>query len=110
MYQPWKKYDDEDVVKEGIFWLRQLHIFDAPFYYIDYTLAQVIAFDFWGRNQIDRKQTWENYYALCQLGGSKSFVGLLEATNLPVPFKEGTIKRIMEPLKKYLNNVDDTKF
>ncbi|VEU82240.1 M3 family oligoendopeptidase [Acholeplasma hippikon] len=109
-YQPWKQYDEEDPTSEGLWWFRQLHIFDSPFYYIDYTLAQVIAFDFWGRNQVDRKSTWDNYYALCQLGGSKSFVGLLNATNLPVPFKENTIARIMAPLKAYLDQVDDTKF
>lgn len=31
--------------KEGIFWFKQMHIFEIPFYYIDYTLAQVVAFN-----------------------------------------------------------------
>ena len=41
IYQPWKIYDDEDPTQEGLWWYRQGHIFQDPFYYIDYTLAQV---------------------------------------------------------------------
>ncbi|MFA7417474.1 MAG: M3 family oligoendopeptidase [Acholeplasma sp.] len=110
VYLPWKKYDEKDPVKEGLFWYRQGHIFQDPFYYIDYTLAQVLAFDFWGHNQKDAKTTWQRYLNLCKMGGQYSFVRLLNEANLPNPFKEGTIETILEPVKAYLDNVDDSKF
>jgi len=110
VYLPWKKYEKTDPIKEGLFWYRQGHIFQDPFYYIDYTLAQVLAFDFWGHNQKDAKTTWQRYLNLCKMGGQYSFVRLLNEANLPNPFKEGTIETILEPVKAYLDNVDDSKF
>ncbi len=110
VYLPWKKYEKTDPIKEGLFWYRQGHIFQDPFYYIDYTLAQVLAFDFWGHNQKDAKTTWERYLNLCKMGGQYSFVRLLNEAKLPNPFKEGTIEIILEPVKAYLDNVDDSEF
>lgn len=110
MYQPWKVYDKKDPVSEGLFWYRQGHIFQDPFYYIDYTLAQVIAFDFWGHNQKDPKATWQRYLSLCKMGGQYSFVKLLNQAKLPNPFKEGTVEKILDPVKIYLDNIDDTNF
>ncbi len=109
-YLPWKDYDDDNFLEKGGFWFRQGHIFGTPFYYIDYTLAQVIAFQFWGNAQKDHPKTWNQYYELCKLGGSKSFVGLLDAAKLDNPFKEGNIKNTMEPIKAYLDGADDSKF
>lgn len=110
MYQPWKVYDKKDPVSEGLFWYRQGHIFQDPFYYIDYTLAQVLAFDFWGHNQKDPKTTWQRYLNLCKMGGQYSFVELLNQAKLPNPFKEGTVEKILAPVKTYLDNIDDTNF
>src|SRR5699024_8752739 len=46
MYNPHKDYSDNSFLDQGTFWFRQGHIFESPFYYIDYTLAQVCAFQF----------------------------------------------------------------
>lgn len=110
IYLPWKQYEATDPVREGLFWYRQSHIFQDPFYYIDYTLAQVLAYDFWGHNQMDAQTTWQRYLTLCKMGGKFSFVRLLTEANLPNPFQEGTIEKILEPVKAYLDQVDDTKF
>src|SRR5690606_28040679 len=72
-YLPWKDYDDDNFLDKGTYWFRQGHIFGSPFYYIDYTLAQVVAFQFWGNSRVDHPKTWKQYYELCKLGGSKSF-------------------------------------
>lgn len=108
-YLPFKKYDEDEFLQNGGFWFRQGHIFNGPFYYIDYTLAQVSAFQYWHESQVDYDNAWESYLNLCKQGGSKSFVELIEFAKLDNPFKDGTIKKIMEPIKAYLNNVDDTK-
>ena len=110
IYQPWKIYEEADPVGEGLFWFRQGHIFQDPFYYIDYTLAQVLAFDFWGHNQKDPKKTWERYLELCKMGGQYSFVRLLNEAKLPNPFMDGTIEEILKPVNAYLSSIDDSKF
>ncbi|ABX80745.1 M3 family oligoendopeptidase [Acholeplasma laidlawii] len=110
IYQPWKIYEELDPVGEGLFWFRQGHIFQDPFYYIDYTLAQVLAFDFWGHNQKDPKKTWERYLELCKMGGQYSFVRLLNEAKLPNPFIDGTIEEILKPVNAYLSSIDDSKF
>jgi hypothetical protein len=46
---------------------------------------------------------------LCRLGGSKSFLGLVESANLKNPFKKGTVKEIVKPIRAYMDNVDDSK-
>jgi len=46
-YMPSKNYDGHHYLESGGFWQRQLHIYTSPFYYIDYTLAQICAFQFW---------------------------------------------------------------
>ncbi len=108
-YLPWKDYDDDSFLDKGTYWFRQGHIFGSPFYYIDYTLAQVVAFQFWGNSRVDHPKTWKQYYELCKLGGSKSFVGLLNAAKLDNPFIDGTIEKTMKPIKAFLDSQDDSK-
>src|SRR5690554_355017 len=107
MYMPYKKYDEDNFLEEGGFWLRQGHIYEVPFYYIDYTLAQVCAFQYWELSQKDFDKAWESYLKLSRQGGSKSFVELINSASLKNPFEVGSINQIMDPIKAYLNNVDD---
>ena len=108
-YMPFKDYGDDAFLDKGTFWFRQGHIFHAPFYYIDYTLAQVCAFQYWIKHQENRKEALDSYLALCKLGGSKSFLGLLDSANLKNPFLKGTVKEIVKPIRAYLDIVDDSK-
>ena len=94
-------------LKNGIFWFRQGHIFSSPFYYIDYTLAQVCAFQFWIKSREDREKAWQDYLNLCKLGGSKSFFELMKSANLKNPFEEGTLAAVIPKIKEYLDSVDD---
>jgi M3 family oligoendopeptidase len=108
-YMPFKDYGDDAFMEKGTYWFRQGHIFGAPFYYIDYTLAQVCAFQYWIKHQENRNEALDSYLKLCQLGGSKSFVGLVESADLKNPFKKGTVKEIVKPIREYLDSVDDMK-
>ena len=49
-YLPMRDYDGNPYLEAGSVWQRQSHIYEAPFYYIDYTLAQICAFQFWKRS------------------------------------------------------------
>ncbi|WP_026749580.1 M3 family oligoendopeptidase [Leptotrichia trevisanii] len=106
-YLPTRDYGEVEELKNGIFWFRQGHIFSSPFYYIDYTLAQVCAFQFWIKSREDREKAWQDYLNLCKLGGSKSFFELMKSANLKNPFKEGTIAAVIPKIKEYLDSVDD---
>ena len=108
-YLPFKDYGDDTFMEKGTYWFRQGHIFSSPFYYIDYTLAQVCAFQYWIKSQEDHTKALDSYIKLCKLGGSKSFLGLVEEAKLKNPFKKGTVKEIVKPIRAYLDSVDDLK-
>lgn len=108
-YLPTRDYGEVDDLKEGIFWFRQGHIFNSPFYYIDYTLAQVCAFQFWIKSQENREKAWDEYLALCKLGGSKPFFELMKASNLKNPFEQGTIASVIPKIREFLESIDDMK-
>ena len=109
-YLPFRDYADNDFLDKGGYWFRQGHIFSSPFYYIDYTLAQVCAFQFWIKTKDNKEKAWEDYLRLCKAGGSMAFLELVELANLENPFKDGTIKQVVGPIKDWLDTIDDSKF
>lgn len=108
-YTPYKNYDDNEFLNKGTFWFKQGHIFSSPFYYIDYTLAQICSYQFWLRFNENRKEAWEDYLKICKIGGSQSFLEILKAGNLESPFEESTINSVASKIKAYLNTIDDMK-
>ena len=109
-YTPWKEYDGIKYYESGSYWHRQGHIFTNAFYYIDYTLAQVCAFQFLLLDRENHEKAWQKYFDLCKLGGSKSFVALLEAVNLKNPFADGSLEAIMPKLVEILNDLENDLF
>lgn len=101
-YLPKRDYEGHPYLEQGGFWQRQGHIYEVPFYYIDYAFAQICAFQFWQRSLEDFDDAWSDYLALCQLGGSKSFLELVETAHLKSPFEEGTIESIMDFISKWM--------
>ncbi|MEL6924465.1 MAG: M3 family oligoendopeptidase, partial [Bacteroidota bacterium] len=109
-YLPHRNYEDNEFLKRGGFWQRQSHIFTSPFYYIDYTLAQICAFQFWKRDQEDHDSAWSDYVQLCKAGGGQSFLELTKLANLRSPFEDGCVASVTGKIKAWLENVDDSKF
>ena len=109
-YLPHKKYDEAPVFENGGWWMRQHHIVESPFYYIDYTLAQVVAFQFFIENEKNHEKAWKKYVKFCKLGGKYGFVELLAKGHLNNPFKDGSIKKLVKPLSKYLKGIDISKY
>ena len=92
-YMPWRDYDGEAFLEEGGFWMQKQHIFLYPFYYLEYALAQMNAFQYYGRMKEDRARAWRDYLTLCRAGGTKGYFELLEVGNLLNPFREGTVEK-----------------
>ena len=109
-YTPHKVYDECPTLAKGTYWMRQGHIFSTPFYYIDYTLAQVVAFQFLIEDRKDHAKAWKKYFKLCKCGGKYPFVELLEKNHLHNPFEDGTIEKVMSKLSKILKEFDTSKF
>jgi M3 family oligoendopeptidase len=109
-YLPHRDYDGNAFLEQGGFWQKQSHIFNSPFYYIDYTLAQICAFQFWVKDRHDHKSTWADYLQLCAAGGSRSFLGLVELANLRSPFADGCVESVVGDIKQFLDGVDDRGF
>lgn len=109
VYLPHRDYDGFTYLEKGGYWQRQGHIYSSPFYYIDYTLAQICALQYWKRAQENHEEAWESYVNLCKLGGSKSFLGLVEAAGLISPFEDGCVESVVGTIENYLDSIDDSK-
>ncbi len=101
-YLPFRKYEGNIFLERGGFWQKQSHIFNNPFYYLDYTLAGVCALQFWIKDQEDHQKAWNDYVNLCKLGGSRSFLELVEAAGLESPFHPDTIPKVAEYINDWL--------
>ncbi|MCH2044125.1 MAG: M3 family oligoendopeptidase [Saprospiraceae bacterium] len=109
-YLPHRDYAGIEFLEKGGFWQRQSHIFGMPFYYIDYVLAQICAFQFWQRSQKDQADAWKDYIHLCKAGGTQSFLDLVKLANLRSPFEEGTVSSVVQGIEDYLDSIDDSNF
>ncbi|MEF7439990.1 M3 family oligoendopeptidase [Paenibacillus lautus] len=107
-YLPHRNYDDNTYLEQGGFWHKQGHIFNSPFYYIDYTLAQICAFQFWKKMHEDQSAAWADYLHLCRQGGSKSFTELVKVAGLISPFEDGCVTSVIGSIEAWLDSVDDT--
>jgi M3 family oligoendopeptidase len=93
-YLPWRLYGDLEHPRAGRLWQQQRHIYLAPFYYIDYTLALCCALQFWSASRRDAKDALERYVALCGRGGTKSFRELVASAGLRSPFEPGSLAEV----------------
>lgn len=108
-YMPWMRLDgDIPFFADGEAWQRQGHIYESPFYYIDYCLAQTVALEFWALLQKDQKTAWEKYMAYTRQGGSHTFTDLLKNAGLDSPFDEKCLREVCETAKLWLEKFDLT--
>ncbi|MDF2926986.1 MAG: family oligoendopeptidase [Paenibacillaceae bacterium] len=106
-YLPHLDYAENAYLEVGGFWQQQRHIYKSPFYYIDYTLAQLCAFQFWVKAQDGAEAAWEDYLRLCRAGGSKPFTELVELAGLVSPFRDGCVDAVTGKIEAWLERVDD---
>ncbi len=102
IYMPWINMDGSAFYGEGRAWQRQTHIYERPFYYIDYCLAQTVALEFWVIMQTDPKEAFRRYMDLVSLGGTETFDGLVAAAGLDTPFGDDALRKITEAAMKFL--------
>jgi M3 family oligoendopeptidase len=94
-YMPWRDYGDLGHPLAGGLWQEKRHIYNAPFYYIDYALASCCALQFWVRAQADRPKALADYVALCGRGGEAAFGELVRSAGLQSPFSAGVLEGVV---------------
>ncbi len=109
-YLPYIDYDGNEFLEKGGRWQQQRHIYMSPFYYIDYCLAQICAFQFWKRANEDEDNALKDYIELCKAGGSMSFLELVKLANLISPFDRNCVKSFVGDVEKWLDEFDAKYF
>lgn len=105
VYRPHMDYGEDEFFAKGGFWQKQHHIYDFPFYYIDYCLAQTCAFQYKAMMDEDYDKAWKSYLKLCRLSASGFFTDMLKEVGLESPFEDGCIKKIIEKLESKMNQM-----
>lgn len=77
-------------------------IYSFPFYYIDYVIAQTVAFEYKLWLDEDFEAAWKSYLKLCRLSASDFFTNMVKEVGLKLPFEEGCLKEIAGKLEKKL--------
>lgn len=98
-YLPHRDYEGNEILEKGCWFFKQGHIFKDPFYYIDYVLAQICAFQFLKKMEENREQGWEDYLRICKVGGRESFLQIVNTGNLISPFDDRCIEFIIKNLE-----------
>jgi len=88
-------------------WHRQLHIFELPFYYIEYAIAQLGALQVWINSKRDFRQAVADYWSALQLGGSKPLPDLFRRANIKFDFGPATLGPLMEAVGEELEKLRD---
>lgn len=98
-YRPYLDFTGSSYLERGGIWQRQLHIYEMPFYYIDYVIAQMLAFQY--KNWLDKdfKEAFASYLKLCKLSASDFFVNMIKEVGLKSPFDEGVVAEIVKGLE-----------
>ncbi|HRX95161.1 MAG TPA: M3 family metallopeptidase, partial [Chitinophagaceae bacterium] len=86
-------------------WQRQLHLFEVPFYYIEYGIAQLGAIGLWQQYQQNPDTAINNYLNALSLGGTRTLPELFEAAGLKFDLSLGHIKGLMEFVQKEMENI-----
>lgn len=101
-YRPWIGFDNLPFYSRGGGWQRQLHIYEVPLYYIDYCMAQTVAFQFWNLSRENYAEAWKRYMTFVDKAGTATFAELVESAGLKVPYHAGCIKEIGESISRWL--------
>ena len=77
-------------------WQKQLHLFEVPFYYIEYGIAQLGAIGLWMQYKQNKNAALQNYIKALSLGGTKTLPELYKAAGLQFDFSGEYIKKLMD--------------
>jgi oligoendopeptidase F len=86
-------------------WQKQLHLFEVPFYYIEYGIAQLGAIGLWVQFKKSKESALDHYIQALSLGGTKTLPELYEAAGLKFDFSGAYIKELMDFVEKEMKTL-----
>ncbi|BCZ48383.1 oligoendopeptidase F [Clostridium gelidum] len=98
-YKPHLSFKDDEFFGDARTWQMQKHVYNWPFYYIDYCLAQTCALQFKIRMDEDHNDAWQKYIAFCQESAKDYFPNMLHNAQLKSPFEDGFMKELVQKIK-----------
>lgn len=87
-------------------WQKQLHLFEVPFYYIEYGIAQLGAIGLWKQFKNDKSKAIENYMTALSLGGTRTLPELYAAAGLKFDFSGSYVKELMDFVFEELKQIE----
>lgn len=108
-YLPLQEYGDNTFLSSGGYWEAQSAIFEVPFYYLDYTIAQIVSLEFFLESLSNYRKALDKYIAFSRLGGKYSFRKLLSKARITNPLDGDTLKNVSEKIMAYLDTFDPEK-
>jgi len=103
-FQPYLDYKGSNF-SYSYAWVRQLHLFQVPFYYIEYAIAQLGALQLWLNYKKEPQKTIHQYMKGLSLGGSKPLPELYEAIGIKFDFSEKMLKNLINEVNKELESL-----
>lgn len=93
-------------LEQGTRWQYQMHIYETPFYYIDYCLAQTAAFQFLLAAREDYDGAFARYLHLSKQGGEKVWTELLAEAGFRSPFEPGALRELAAQLRRLISELE----
>lgn len=101
-YRPWLDMDGLPFYGRYAHWQWKMHVYLDPLYYIDYCMAQTVAFQLWMLSLENRKAAWEKYLAFVDAAGTKTFSDLCISAGLRIPYETGAIQEVGSKIHDWL--------
>ncbi|MFA5561520.1 MAG: M3 family oligoendopeptidase [Eubacteriales bacterium] len=105
-YRPYLSYEGIEYLEEGTRWQYQMHIYETPFYYIDYCLAQTVAIEFFIASKDNYRNALQKYLEFSKKGGTQAFESLVKGAGLVSPFEEGALRNIFGEVEKIIEGFE----
>ena len=104
-FRPHISFEGMPYLEKGTRWQYQMHIYESPFYYIDYCLAQTAAFQFLLASRKDYDDAFARYLRLSKQGGEKVWTDLLAEAGFPSPFEPGALADLAKNVEALLESI-----
>lgn len=90
---------------KSFLWQKQLHLYEVPFYYIEYAIAQLGAIAVWKNYRENKEKGLQAYLNALKLGYTKSIPDVYEAANIKFDFTKAYIKELMNFVKDEMDKI-----